>query len=224
MRRLVSAGIALSALTLVLASTQTAHAQFLEQFNTLGAVTTGTTGYSLVNNGVFTAAGQYRVVNNASTSFTNGYLPLTDQSGNGGGILFFDGAGSATTPIYNTGSIALVAGTAYTFSFVGASGSAGSPPTLTASFTNPASVTTALTGTLVTTPTGTFTQYSSTFLAVTGGNYSLSIFDSNTAVSGNDGAIDNVRLVNSSAPEPGSLALLLPVMGTVGMVLRRRRK
>lgn len=40
--------------------------------------------------------------------------------------------------------------------------------------------------------------------------------------------VDNISFtraaINTAAPEPGSLALLLPVMGTVGMVIRKRRK
>jgi hypothetical protein len=54
-------------------------------------------------------------------------------------------------------------------------------------------------------------------------------FNANNANSGSNYALQTNPLtvngaVTAIAPEPGSLALLLPIMGTVGMVIRRRRK
>lgn len=79
--------------------------------------------------------------------------------------------------------------------------------------------------------TGALT-FNSTFAAVNnaGGRYTLALVENNT-VPGGFGSIalgvpGNVTLASASpdAPEPGSLALLLPVMGVVGMGVRRRRR
>ena len=79
--------------------------------------------------------------------------------------------------------------------------------------------------------TGALT-FASTFSSVNdaGGNYTLAIVETN-AVPGGAGSLrlgvpGSVTLSSSStaAPEPGSLALLLPVFGVAGMVIRKRRK
>ena len=213
MRRLVSAGIALSALTLVLASTQAAQAQiFAEDFGTtLDGTFTGTTGYTNAPN-TTGGAGTFRIVTNATQANTN-----FASYGSTGAFFAFNGAGTAT-PLYSTTALTLGAGT-YQFSFFGASSFGVSPPTLTASYSGTQSGT--LGSTFTPTGTGVFTQFAS-IVTLTGGTYTFNIADSNFASNGNDGGIDTVRV--TAAPEPGSLALLLPVMGTVGMVLRRRRK
>jgi hypothetical protein len=45
-----------------------------------------------------------------------------------------------------------------------------------------------------------------------------------TAANGYFGPNFRFTAVSTAAPEPGSLALLLPIMGTAGMVIRKRRK
>jgi choice-of-anchor C domain-containing protein len=65
------------------------------------------------------------------------------------------------------------------------------------------------------------------FTAVATSNFTTISFTSLNPGSSAGAALDNVsvvaRTVGGAAPEPGSLALLLPVMGAVGVVLRRRK-
>ena len=224
MRRIFSAGIALSALTLVLASTQAAHAQFNVDFSAgLGG---GTTAYNLTSSpSSATPTGSYQITNSVTT-FNPLLTQPTGATTSGGNFLVFDGSTVAGTNLFSFSTLVSNTGT-YNFSFFGASGGSLSP-VLAASFgvgSTAPNTTTAL-GSLAT--TGAFQRFTSAnFLLTAGTTYTFTILDTNTVGGGNDGAIDDVRLsqvVSTTAPEPGSLALLLPVMGTIGMVLRRRRK
>lgn len=221
MRRFLSAGITLSALTLVLGTATASQAQ---TFDFTGGLGTGTTAYTATaapsGN---TATGTYRIVTNVTQFNTNLVQPLGGTA-SGGNFLVFDGSTVAGTNLFSFTTTAATSGF-YNFSFYGAAG--GSPvPTFAASFGvgSTAPNTTTSLGSVV--ATNTWSQFTSSNFSLTAGTtYTFTILDSSTVGGGNDGAIDDVKLtLVTSAPEPGSLALLLPVMGTVGMMLRRRKK
>lgn len=221
MRRILSTGLVLSAITLSLASSQAAYAQFSETFSGTGAyVGPGSTQYALGAGGSGSSAnGSYRIVTNAQQLNSN-FISLTGA----GSFLAFDGA-TNTNPLLNvfsTSSLNLTAGQTYIFSFLGASAFSSNLPTLQGSYVVNAVSTTL--GTL-NTQAGVFTQFSQSFTAVTTGSYVFNIRDTNTSGdSGNDGAIDNVTVTVVAAPEPGSALLLVPgLLGLVGVVRRRRK-
>ncbi len=72
--------------------------------------------------------------------------------------------------------------------------------------------------------TGANQSYSNASVALTAGSAQSAPFDPSIFTPRVFNGTINYTLKATAAPEPGSLALLLPVMGTVGMVVRKRRK
>ena len=220
----------------LLFSAAAAHAQvFSDDFS--GGNPAQTSEYTLANAGRTTQPGQYRIVNNPATSFTSGFTSYFDHTlgTSAGAMLFFDGAGSvgpsgigpAAAPpnIYFRNGVLLTPGTQYTFSFWGSSGGTQNVPQLNVlidGFGVPAAN--------LVTVNGAWTQFSTTYTPTFSGPHTFAIYDVTNIAAGNDGAIDDVRLVGPAAvgPEPSSFALLLPFVSggaaAVAARLRHRKK
>jgi hypothetical protein len=170
------------------------------------------TAYTLIAAGSYSLPGQYRVLSNPSTDFTNGYDSYFDHTvGTGGGqMLFFDGAASPVA-IWS-GSAVLTAGVSYTFSYWGSSGNMISMPVLALSI-NGMDV-----GINLATSDAVWLNASYTFTPSTSGLASFSIRDTVLEGYGNDGAIDDITLT-AAVPEPAMAALWL---AGLAVVWRRR--
>lgn len=178
------------------------------------------TDYSLTTQGAFTAPGQYRIITNPSTAFTNGYTSYGDHTSGTGQFLFVDGAGSSSTRLWDD-TLTLTAGTTYTFSFWGSSGGATAVPVLHPTIDGASLAT----GSDLTTVNGVWTQFTGTFTVATTGSHTLAIVDTMTPSSGNDGGIDDIRLTApSAAPEPSDLLLLVPAVAGFALTAQRQRR
>jgi hypothetical protein len=179
-----------------------------------------TSGYTLVPNSTQTAPGDYGVISNPATAFTNAYASFGDHTTGTGLMMFGDGA-SGSTPFW-TETVAVSPNTNYTFT-----GWATAADTL-----NPAILSLTANGTPVgsnfpinaTTP-GLWQEftYSLTTGSVTSLTLTISDVNPNPFAFGNDFAIDDL-FFGSSVPEPASLTL--GIMGALGMIacIRLRRK
>ncbi len=211
-RALSAALLALSALPLAGHASTVFSANFDD--GTLGG---GSTAYSAVPSGTFSAPGQYAVVGNPSTYFSNGYDSFGDHTSGAGKMLFFDGAGGPAS-IWSD-SVALVGGTTYTFEFYGASGSDENVPALQL-YIDGSAVNVQLTP-----AAGQWGQYLVALTPSASGTYTFSIQDNNFIGEGNDGAIDDISLTapnTSSVPEPQPVALMLAGLGALAALARRR--
>lgn len=182
--------------------------------------------YTLIPEGSQTLAGNYRIVSNPATSFSNGYSPFFDHTlGTAAGqMLFFDGPSGARIFFRSAN---LTAGTTYTFSFWGASASPLTPPVLAAQV-NGVTI-----GTSLATTSATWNQRIATFTPLTTGAFIFSIVDFNgDALAGNDGAIDDILLTAPAGqafdgPEPATFALLgfvgIPATFAARRIRRRSR-
>ena len=196
-----------------------------------GDFSAGATGfssdYTLVPGGAggFTLPGDIGITsdpsNGSSSGFTNSYLSFGDHTTGSGQMLLVDGDGSSLD-IWRE-SVSLAADTTYTFSYY-----ATSPDGDTLSGSNIADLEilvngTAQSDTLITSQGGSpsWQLVSTDFKTGAAGSYAFSIKDLNSAAYDNDVAIDDIQLV---APEPASWALIVPGLGFVGAVLRRRRQ
>ncbi len=206
MRRFLSAGITLSALTLALASTQVAQAQIANAGFETPVVGNGNFQYNPAG-ASFTFTGQSGISGNNS-GFTSGN-PAAPE---GSQVAFIQNQGSFSQTF--TSSIV----SPISFSFLAARrGNFGpSIETFNVLF-NGVTV-----GTFAPTATA-YSLFTTSLASTVVGNNTLT-FTGTTSGGDATAFVDQIQNPNTSAPEPGSLALLLPVMGTVGMILRRRKK
>jgi hypothetical protein len=203
-------------LSLLVGSTvRVSGAVFTEDFS--GGNPVSSTDYTLVSAGTMTEPGDYRVVNNpANPNLNNNYGSVYDHTtGDASGeMLFFDGAPSSSSRIYYQ-SENLTGGVEYTFSYWQEADNMGSPPDLQAYVNG-----TTLLGDLQNSSSQTWAQFSANFTPGVSGSYEFSIRDANTVALYNDGAIDDVQLVQ--VPEP-SVVALLSIIGMTAVTIRRRR-
>lgn len=216
MRVLSSAAL----LVLGFASSAQAGPLFIDSFDDPSALGIGTTGYTEAPQGSVTTPGEYGLVSDPGAYWGNGYTHYVDHTqGDGtGGMLFFDGADSATTPIWQGGSGILVPGQTYKFSYwVSAADATSTPQTQALIDFVPR-------GPVFTATDGVWTQATCIFTATHAGFTYFSIVDDNTDALGNAGAIDDLALFATPVPEPATTTLLLAGLGALGLVARRRRR
>jgi hypothetical protein len=176
-----------------------------------------TSGYTLVPNGTFTAPGDYGVISNPATAFTNPYSSFGDHTSGTGLMMFGDGA-SGATPFW-TETIKVSPNTSYTFT-----GWATAANTL-----NPAILSLTANGTPIgsifpinaTTP-GLWQEFSYSLTTGSTTSLTLTISDVNPQpfVAGNDFAIDDLSFRSRAVPEPTSFTLA--VLGTLGIIISTR--
>ena len=196
-----------------------AHATtiFSEDFSSGNPVPS--TSYSLIDAGVHSLPGQYRVVSNPADAFTNGYVSYFDHTlaTGRGAMMFFDGMGSASTIWSQAASLS--AGTSYTFSFYSSSADTLTPPVLDVLVDGVS------TGSTIATVTGMWTQFTYAYVPTTSGTHAFSIIDANLEPNGNDGALDDISLTTATVaavPEPSTYALMIAGLAAVGTLKRRR--
>jgi hypothetical protein len=217
--------LAVSALSMLMFCSIAACAQNLL---TNGDFEQGNTGFTsdytyIPGNGTLhTEIGEYSVINNPATAFTNGYLSYGDHT-TGSGLMFFgDGAG----PNLNAWAenVNLTAGE-YSFSaWVADPDPSLFNPANLALFVNGTQTGTTFTSTNV----GVWQEWSFNLNVATGGNDLLSIRDINP----NDGSYDDFTMDDLSltkgsgtgtTPEPGSFVLMgSGLLGCAGIVRRKR--
>lgn len=204
--------------SLGLAAAAHAGTVFSDDFSSsLAGGAASSSDYTLVGTGSHTSPPDYRVISNPGTDFTNSYASYYDhtQGTASGAMLFFDGAGSASTRIYDH-DVNLTAGTTYTISYWGSAGGSTSVPVLDLAVNG------VTLGTSLTTVSAQWQQSTATFTPTTTGLYTLSVFDANTVDFGNDGAIDDFLVTTPSpTPEPSALAAL--GLGAAAVLRRRKR-
>jgi hypothetical protein len=146
------------------------------------------TAYALVPAGSFSQPGQYRVLANPATAFTNGYRSYHDHTLGtaAGAMLFFDGA-SHPLALWSEG-VMLSAGTQYTFSFWASAGGAISVPVVGLRLDG------VNVGQSVTTSVASWRRFTYSFVPRTTGLRIFTIVDLNLQRMGNDGAIDDILL------------------------------
>jgi hypothetical protein len=175
-----------------------------------------TSGYTLVPNGTFTRLGDYGVINNPATAFTNGYASFGDHTTGTGLMMFGDGT-SGTTPFW-TETVTVSPDTSYTFTGWATA----------ATTNNPAILRLTANGTPIgtdfpinaTTP-GLWQEFSDSLKTGSTTSLTLTISDVNPTplVRGNDFAIDDL-FFGTAVPEPSSLTLA--VVGTLGIIISTR--
>jgi hypothetical protein len=217
----------LSTLALAAAFASGAHAAtvFSDDFES-GAIS-GTSDYNLLPSGQ-TMPGDYGVVSDPSTAYSNGYLSSFDHTlGSANGHMqFFDGAG-APIAIWSQTAV-LTAGQSYTFDYWATWSVVAPPVRFPSGGGNPLAPVTQLmidgnaAGLAIQTDSSWATS-SFTFVADHTGTYTFSIVDTNLAADANDGALDDIRL-SSAVPEPASTTLLLAGLGALALAARRRRR
>jgi len=180
------------------------------------------------------AEGQYTITDNAFPWNPN-FASVTDHTGSGGMMFVGNGSPTAGQLVWNSGPIAITAGTDYFFeAFVanvccnaGYSGG-NSPPNLAFSISldgGPATILNTLSIPL--SPVGAWNGLSTSFNSGGATTATLSLINANTIAAGNDFAVDDVFLGTTSTvlgiPEPTSWALMILGFGGIGAVIRRRR-
>jgi hypothetical protein len=204
MRRFVSAGLALSAITLALGATTAAQAQLINGFE---APVQGAPGYT------------YNTVGNAAT-----FTGLSGISGNGSAFTSGNPAapqGTQVAFLQNLGSFSqtLSISGPYSFSFQAAQRQ-------NFQIGGAQSFSVSLNGTLLGTFTPTGTTYQTFNIGVTTVAAGSTItFAGLVAPAAGDRTVfvDNI-VATTAAPEPGSALLLIPGLLGMAAVVRRRRK
>src|SRR5581483_2374917 len=113
-------------LLVLLAST--AHAQNLITNGDFSAGNTGFTSQYTYITGGFTGPGQYGVITNPGTAFTNGFASFGDHTTGTGKMLFADGTSAASA--FWSQTVAVAPNTAYSFSLWATPAYPQNPPTL----------------------------------------------------------------------------------------------
>jgi hypothetical protein len=177
-----------------------------------------TSGYALVPNGTLTEPGDYGVVTNPATAFTNGYASFGDHTTGSGLMMFGDGT-SGNVPFWSE-TVNVAPNTAYVF--IGWATAADSP--------NPAVLQLSANGAAIggdfpingTTP-GLWQEFSWSLNTGSETSLTLTISDVNPTpfVLGNDFAIDDLSFA-ASVPEPSSLLLGIIASVACGSLYWRR--
>ncbi len=174
-----------------------------------------TSGYTYVS-GDYTNPGQYGVVANPATTFTNGYASYGDHTTGVRSMLFVDGTGSNVS--FWSENIGVTPGTDYTFSAWGATASSMNTPILQF-FVNGSQIGSNFT---LSPSTGVWQQFTASFNSGAATSISLSAVDANTTPSsaGNDFTVDDISV--SAVPIP--VAAWLFASGLLGLIGVARRK
>jgi hypothetical protein len=182
------------------------------------------------------AEGQYTVTNNPFPWNPN-FASVGDHTGSGGMMFVGNGSPTAGQLVWNSGPIAILAGTDYFFeAFVAnvccnANYQGGnSPPNLGFSISlngGPAILLNTLSIPL--SPVGAWNGLSTSFNSGVATTATLSLINANTIAAGNDFAVDDIFLgtqstVTGGIPEPTTWAMLILGFGGIGAAIRRRRR
>ena len=143
--------------------------------------------YETPNGTVQTTVGEYSVVSNPSTAFTNGYSSYGDHTSGSGQMLFVDGA---TGPAFWQQSVSLAANTIYTFSYFVTGADSTNLPDVQVTVNTSAIDS----GFQVSDAGGTWQQVTETFETSDAGPYAIAMSDLNGAGEGNDFTIDDISL------------------------------
>lgn len=152
----------------------------------------------------------------------------TSVAGPPNNMLILNGDTSPPAMDWLSNSFAVTAG-AYAYSFdlmnvcCNANGPVNTPSTLLFKFTDDAGASFILASgpvTSLTTP-GVFFSQTGSFNLTANGSLQVGLFDTTGVASGNDFAVDNIRV--TSVPEPMTWALMIMGFAGVGATLRRRR-
>ncbi len=150
--------------------------------------------------------------NNSHGSFSS----FGDHTTGSGNMMIINGAGDNTKRVWFQ-TIAVAANTSYTFSYWGASAYPAAPADLAVSVDG---VDTGSTASFD--GTTTWSQYGAMFTTGNVTSITLALRNNNSALSGNDFTLDDLKLEATPVPEPTSMAVI--GLGIAGMISRRKRR
>ena len=178
-----------------------------------------TSGYTHVPNGTFTGPGDYGVVTNPATAFTNGYESFGDHTTGSGLMMFGDGAGGQN-PFWSE-TITVASHTNYIFVGWATAADTANPAILQLSANG---VPTGTDFPIDATKPGQWQEFTRSLTTGSETTLTLTISDVNPQplVAGNDFAIDDLSFQGSSVPEPSSLLLGSLSAVVCGLVARHR--
>lgn len=174
-----------------------------------------TNSYTYVTGG-YTSPGQYGVVTNPATAFTNGYASYGDHTTGTGQMLFVDGAGSNVS--FWSETIGVTPGTNYTLTGWAAAASGMNAPILQF-FANGSQIGSDFTLGL---NTGVWQQFTAAFNSGAATSINLSFVDANPTPTsaGNDFTVDDISV--SAVPLPAAGWLFgSGLLGLIGLSRRR---
>ncbi|MBC7495980.1 MAG: PEP-CTERM sorting domain-containing protein [Sphingomonadaceae bacterium] len=197
-----------------------------------GAVTVPNGDFSAGNSGftsdytfgpAVTGSQYYDVQTNAQTSHPS-YVSFGDHTTGTGLYLIANGAEVADATVYRSASIAVLAGTTYSFGAFLANAYPGNPAAIDFRVALGAGPATSIGSFTIPAGSGVWNSAAQPFFTGAATSVLLSFVDLNLAAGGNDFAIDDITLtqVSAAVPEPAMWSMMIAGFGLVGAVLRRR--
>jgi len=169
-----------------------------------------------------TGSQYYDVQANAQTIHPS-YVSFGDHTTGTGLYLIANGAENANASVYRSASIAVLAGTTYSFGAFLANAYPDSPASIDFRVALGAGPATSIGSFTIPVGSGIWNSAAQTFFTGAATSVFLSFVDLNLAPGGNDFAIDDITLTQVNAvPEPAMWSMMIVGFGLVGAGLRRR--